>query len=107
MNIKSLALTVSIAASFGATTLLADEPKPEARREAAPEPERKPEAGAPRRPEAGAERRPEGGPGRFFPGGDALTQEEREKLRAAQAKASQDPNVQAAEAGMRDAMKAL
>ncbi len=97
MKIKTLALTVSIAASFGATMLLADEPKPEGRRDAAPE----------RRPDAGAERRPEGGPGRFFPGADALTQEEREKLRAVQAKVSQDPNVQAAEAGMRDALKAL
>jgi hypothetical protein len=94
---KTLILATCIAASLGAAMIFADEPKPEGRGEAP----------AARRPEAGAERRPEGGPGRFFPGAEVLTQEEREKLRAAQAKVEQDHNVQLAQAAVRDAMKAL
>jgi len=113
MKTKNLTITACIVASFGTTILFADEPKPEGRREANPErkPEagldRKPEARGERRPEGGGERRPEAGPGRGFPGADALTQEEREKLRAAMEKVGRNEKVQAAELAVRDAMKAL
>ena len=53
------------------------------------------------------ERRPEAGPQRGFPGAEVLTQEEREKLRAAESKVNDNAGVKLAEAAMRDAANAL
>lgn len=115
MKTPTLAACAALAFSISSHSI-ADERKPAEERPKAPEglPAKRGEGERPAarenaRPAAPreGERRPEAGPQRGFPGAELLTQEEREKLRAAQAKVNDDAGVKIAEAALRDASNAL